>query len=470
MVKTKSVATDKWDNEVDVVVAGAGGAGVAAAIELADAKASVIVFEKQPTIEDSSSSTCGGMYAFAGTDFQEKHGIKDSNDLFYKDLMNVGQWKNNEKLVQAYVNNQLDTYRWMTGFGVKWIAIEALAGMSVARGHVTDPADALRRLKEAAEKKGAKFFFETSVTGLLTDANKKVIGVTAKGKGKSLRIKARKGVLLASGGFGRDPKRLATIDPKLPQVVPVVGLGHTGEGHRMAEELGAFFRDTEYVKPTFGIFYTGTDNHSLSMMYYNGGIIVNKQGKRFVDESKSYKDLGKASLAQTDAIGYQIFDQKMFQIGVDRVKGLPTEKALWGLDEVRIKNLIKADAIEELASKVGLPPTALKETVANYNKGVAAGKDIEFGRIALSGGAGKITSIETAPFYCYPSRSVLPGTYGGIVVDEDMHVLNRQGRIPGLWAAGEIVGGFHGASYMSGSAVGKAVIFGRIAGRNLAKS
>ncbi len=470
MAIKKSASTDKWDNEVDVVVAGAGGAGIAAAIELADAKASVIVFEKQPAIEDSSSSLCGGVYAFAGTDYQEKRGIKDSNDLLFKDLMTVGQWKNDEKLVQVYIKNQLDTYHWMTNLGVKWIALEALAGMSVPRGHVTDAADALRCLKKAAEKKGAKFLFETPITGLVTDAEKKVIGVTAKGKGKSLRVRAKKGVLLATGGFGRDVKRLATIDPRLPQVVPVVGPGHTGDGHNMAEELGAYLRDVEYVKPTFGIYYNSTLNSSLLMLFYSGAIIVNKEGKRFVDESKSYKDIGKASLSQPEGLGYQIFDQKIFQIGVEKAKGLNPDKALWGLEETRIKRLIKADTIEELAKKLDMSPKILKETVDNYKKGVVAGKDAEFGRTAIAGASGKITAIDTPPFYCYISKSLLPGTYGGIVVDENMQVLTRQGKIPGLYAAGEIVGGFHGASYMSGTAVGKAVIYGRIAARTMTKS
>lgn len=464
-----SRSAGRLDNEVDVVVVGAGGAGIAAAIELAEGKANVLVLEKQPVIEDSSTAQCGGVYAFAGTDFQDKQGIKDSNELFFNDLLAVGQKKNVRSLVQAYVDNQLDTYRWMTGFGIQWISIEALAGMSVPRGHVTDPAEALRILKRVAEKEGVKFLFETPVTGLVTEAGR-VVGVTAQSIRQTLRVKANKGVLLATGGFGRDLERLAAIDPHLPNVVPVVGMGHTGDGHRWAEALGATFRDIEYVKPTFGIHYQGQDNHSLCMLYYNGGIIVNKQGKRFIDESKSYKDLGKASLAQTDSIGYQIIDQKIYDAAVERVKGLAPEKALWGLEETRIQRLLKADTLEGLAEKAGLPADALKETLAKYNKDVAAGKDSAFGRTALAGSSGKMVPISTPPFYCYPSRSCLPGTYGGIVVDEKLRVLVKEDPIPGLYAAGELIGGFHGASYMSGTAVAKAVIFGRMAGRNLAKA
>ena len=458
-----------WDDEVDVVVAGGGGTGLSAAIELREAGADVIVFEKQPSVDDSSSSLCGGVFTFSGTDFQESAGIQDSNELLYKDLMEVGQQKNDKKIVQAYVDNQLDSYKWLNGFGVKWIGIEALAGMSVPRGHVTNPTDALRLLKGVAEKKGARLLFETSVTGLITDKDKRVIGVSAEGRGGSMQVKAKKGVILATGGFGRDVKRLESINPQLSQVVPVVGLGHTGDGHRMAEELGAFFKDIEYVKPTFGIHADSTLNATLSMMFYNGAIIVNKDGRRFINESASYKDIGNASLVQPEGIGHQIFDQPICEAAVERVKGVQPEKALWGLDESRMKLTVKADTIEEMASEIGVPPEALKDTVDRYNKGVDAGEEPEYGRDTVAGGVGSIMKIDTPPFYAYTSKSLLPGTYGGIVVDEDMHVLTRQGRIPGLYAAGELVGGFHGASYMSGSAVGKAIIFGRIAGRNAAE-
>jgi fumarate reductase flavoprotein subunit len=459
-----------WDNEVDVVIAGAGGAGISAAIELAGAGVNTVVFEKQPTVDDASSSLCGGVWAFAGTDFQKRLGIEDSNDLFHQDLIALARGKSDEKLVRAYLDHQLDTYHWMTGLGVEWLAVEALAGMSVPRGHVTDPTATLRLLTDIAQRRGAKVIFETPITGLITDSTDRVVGVAAESRGKTQRVKASRGVLLATGGFGRDLERLATIDPRLRQVVPVVGPGHTGDGHRMAEERGAYLVDVEYVKPTFGIHADSTSNDSLSMMFYNGAIIVNQQGTRFIDESESYKDIGQAALSQTGSIGYQIFDQKIFQAGVERVKGLNPKKALWGLEETRIKRLVIGPTIEDLARKLSISPQVLKETVDRYNAGVKAGKDPDFGRTALAGRAGKILRIDTPPFYCYASKSLLPGTYGGIAVDENMHVLTRQGRIPGLYAAGEIVGGFHGASYMSGTAVGKAMIFGRIAARNLIAS
>ncbi len=130
--------------------------------------------------------------------------------------------------------------------------------------------------------------------------------------------------------------------------------------------------------------------------------------------------------------------------------------------------MVQAATIEELATKIAVPPRTLRETVDRYNRQIDGGGDADFGRETLMGGTGKPVEIDTPPFYAFASKGAFPGTYGGIFLDEEMHVLKRDGIIPGLYAAGEIAGGFHGASYMTGTAVGKAVIFGRIAGRNVA--
>jgi fumarate reductase flavoprotein subunit len=464
----KTMHAVRWHQEVDAVVAGSGGAGLAAAIELADAKADVMVFEKQGSIAETSTYQCGGVFSFAGTDFQERRGVRDSEDLLYKDLMEVGQWKNEEELVQVYVKNQRDTYYWLTGLGVKWLTLEVLAGMSVPRGHVTDPAQALEVLKEAAERRGARIVFDTRVTELLTDEEERVAGVRVEGKGGTMRVKARHGVILATGGIGRNIERLRAIDPRYTQVIPLMGAGHTGDGHQMAEALGAYLRDMEYIKPTFGIHEHSTTNAELVFMYYHGAIIVNKEGKRFVNESISYKDVGMAALEQTDGVGIQIFDQKLYEVGLEKAKGVRPEHAVWGLDARRRRLLVTAATLEELAAKIAVPPGTLQETVARYNSQVDSEGDTDFGRKTLVGGTGKPVKIETPPFYAFVSKGAFPGTYGGICLDEAMHVLKRDGIIPGLYAAGEIVGGFHGASYMTGTAVGKAVIFGRVAGRNVA--
>ena len=459
-----------WDMEVDVVIVGAGDAGLAAAIEAAGAGADTVVFERLATLKGSSSTMSGGVFAFAGTDLQQRQGIQDSDDLFYKDLMDVGKWKNDQKLVQTFIKNQLDTYYWLTEIGVEWDnSVRAYSGMSVPRCHATGPDEHVEILKEAAENKGVRVIFKTRVIGLLTDEEKRVIGVRAESGKESQRVKARRGVVLATGGFGWDSKRLEAIAPRLLKVNRNMGPGHTGDGHNMAEELGAFFKDMEYIKPSFGIHVTGKSVEKISIMYFRGAIIVNKKGERFVNEAISYKDIGVATLAQPNAIGIEIFDQKLYEAAIEASKKVLSKKVpLGGLSETTAKLLVKANTIEELASKIGVPPEALKKTIDQYNSYVDGGKDLDFGRTTLTWGVGKIIGIDASPFYAYESKPFLSSTFGGIVVSEDMHVLTKEGKIPGLYGAGEIIGGVHGAAYHTGSALSKAVVFGRITGRNVA--
>ena len=453
--------SEAWDEQVDVVIVGAGEAGLAAAIESVDAGATAIVFEKMGTVKSTSAAMSLGVFSFAGTEYQQRQGVQDSNDLFFKDMMNAGKWTNYEPLVKVFLAEQLDGYNWLTALGVKWFALRMFGGSSVPRGHETDPIEQLGILQEAAEKKGVRILFRTKVTELLTDKDKRVIGVCAQSAEKALRVKARKGVVLATGGFGYDTKRMAAIDPRLAKLKVVVSPGHTGDGHRMAETLGAFFRHMElaYIRPTIGIHLSSRSAKTALLAYWDGAIVVNKLGNRFVNESVENRSIGTATLDQPDQVAYEIFDQKVFE----RLKRQGA-----GIGEAITTRLIEAPTIDDLASKIGVPPHALNRTMDRYNDGVDKGKDPDFGRTHLAQDVGAMTRIDTSPFFAYETSPWLPGTYGGVAVDEDMHVLTNEGIVRGLYGAGEIVGGFHGAGYHTGSALAKALVFGRIAGRNCA--
>ncbi len=465
---------ERWDSEFDVVVAGAGGAGLAAAIEAADAGARTVVFEKQGKIWESSTAINVGMVAFAGTDVQERLGIEDSSELLYQDLLAVGGGKNIPSLVRAYADHQLDTYRWLTDLGVQWAeATTAAAGMSRPRGHFSDPLDMVRILKREAERCGATVLYHCAVTGLITDSDRRVAGVELRDRMNETRVRACSGVVLATGGFARSPERLAAIDRRFIGMAATTGVGHTGDALRMAEPLGAFFRDMEYVKPSYELHVTGDGATEICLVFYLGAIIVNREGRRFVNESIPYKDIGMASIDQTDGVGFMVFDQKIFDRAVENTRkassAIPPENAVSGLDESRIRLLVKADTIEELADLMHVPRQQLKTTVDRYNGFVAAGADPEFGRSHLSANIGVPVMIETPPFYAYEAKSHFLATYAGLAIDDSMRVLTPEGPIEGLYAAGEAIGGFHGASYHSGAAVGQALIFGRIAGRQAAQ-
>lgn len=465
---------DRWDAEFDVVIAGAGGAGLAAAIEAAEAGARTVVFEKQGKIWESSTAINVGMVAFAGTDVQERLGIEDSSELLCQDLLAVGGHKNDPSLVRAYADHQLETYRWLTGMGVRWAeATTAAAGMSRPRGHFSDPLDMVRILKREAERRGATVLYHCAVTDLISDGNGRVTGVELRDRMNETRVRAHGGVVLATGGFARSPERLAAIDRRFIGMAATTGVGHTGDALRMAEPLGAFFRDMEYVKPSYELHVTGDSATEICLVFYLGAIIVNREGRRFVNESIPYKDIGMASIDQTDGVGFMVFDQKIFDRAVENTRNassaIPPENVVSGLDESRIRLLVKADTIEELADRMHVPRLELTETVDRYNGFVAAGTDPEFGRTHLSANIGVPVKIETPPFYAYEAKSHFLATYAGLAVDDSMRVLTPVGHIPGLFAAGEAIGGFHGASYHSGAAVGQALVFGRIAGRQAAQ-
>jgi fumarate reductase flavoprotein subunit len=461
---------ERWDSEVDVVIAGAGGAGLQAALEVAQAGASAILFEKETRIWDSSTAIAVGRVSFPCTDLQQKNGVEDSKELMARDILETGRHKNDPALVQAYVDHALDTYRQLTALGILWSpTVTAMAGMTVPRGHLTDMINLVRTLKREAEARGVPVLFRTPVTGLVAEEGKGVTGVTVRERsGRAARVRARKGVVLASGGFARDPQRLRAIEPRFDDVVATSGVGHTGDGLRMAEELGADTRDIEYVQPSFELHADGATSDDILILYYQGGIIVNARGERFVNESISYKDIARVCLDQPGKMGFQIFDHTVYDKAV-AAQAAAGQGSPMTLDAGKIRLLVEGRSLEELAQKTGMPPAQLRQTVDRYNRFVDEGADAAFGRKTLAGNYGKPQKVEKPPFYAYATVGHLLATYGGIAVDAQMRVLRNRQPVPGLYAAGEAMGGFHGASYHSGTGIGKALIFGRIAGKSAAQ-
>ena len=441
----------------DVIVIGGGAAGWSAALAAVETGSSVVLLEK---LSDSggSSALSGGCLAFAGTDIQAAQGVVDSPELLFKDLREVGQEVNDESLVRTYCDAQLATYAWLKSAGVSFSpVIETASGQSVPRVHTVDPADMVRALKAAAERTGhVDYQPGSAATALVQDATGRVAGVRLV---DGRELSATRAVIIASGGFAKNQQMLDQYAPNYAEAVFVAGAGSQGDGLLMAQALGADLRDMDYVKGTFGKHPTDeTNDHSLQAVY-KGAIAVNQDGQRFVNESISYKLLGDAVMAQPWHTAYQIMDQGIFDTGDDRVRILDFGRRLEeGLFYV-------ADTLEALAAQIEIDPEVLCATVARYNGYVDAGHDPEFDRKHQVHHHGSLRRIETAPFYAYPSTAVVFGTYCGLRIDSAARVLKADGTpVEGLFAAGEVTGGFHGAAYMTGSALGKAVVFGRIAG------
>jgi fumarate reductase flavoprotein subunit len=240
--------------------------------------------------------------------------------------------------------------------------------------------------------------------------------------------------------------------------IRISGPGSTGDGLRMASALGAGLLDMAHIKGTFGV-RAHSDGAKLNCMaVYKGAIAVNQLGQRFVDESKSYKLLGEACLAQPRQIAYQILDQDILE------SGEPAVRILDFMQHYRDGLFITEDSLPALARRIEVDPDALMSTIESYNRAVRQSLDVEFGRRHLVHQYGELRVIERPPFHVYPSAVALLGTYCGVAVNERMRVRDARGdQIAGLYAAGEITGGFHGVAYMTGTGLGKAAVFGRSA-------
>ena len=458
-----------WQRETDVVVIGAGLAGYCAALAAADAGTRVLLLEKQPAV-GGSSVLSGGFFAFAGTDLQQAAGVEDSGARLLEDLKRAGGGQNDERLLKVYIDRQQEAYAWLKKIGMAFKPLQLSSAQSVPRTHPVDPEALISRLRELAAQAGCvDTLLNSPAERLLQDEPRgRVVGVLARIEGRPEKVRARRGVVLAAGGFSRNEQMLREFVPHQARGIRYGGAGNTGDGIRMAWALGAGFRDMAFIKGTFGFHpdaATKEGRNWTKLAVYRGAIAVNKLGRRFVDESKSYKLLGDAVLRQPDAIAYQIFDQSVMDKAADGVPPFDFQSAL------RRGLLWQAGTLDELARRLGIDPAQLSATINRYNGFVDNGSDEDFGRDGLSTHYGKLTRIERAPFYAYPSSSGLIATYCGLTVDAGTRVLDVFGEpIEGLFAAGELMGGFHGVAYMTGSSLGKCVVFGRIAGQNAARA
>jgi fumarate reductase flavoprotein subunit len=448
--------------EVDLLVVGGGLAGYCAALEAAEAGADVLLVEKEAKI-GGATILSGGSFAFAGTPLQRRHGVEDSEDRLFADLRRVGGYANDERLVRVYVDGQRDTHDWLARHGVAFERLFIASGQSVPRAHSRNAQEVLDIVAEKAHATGrVATRLRAAAQRLVRDGpHGRVTGAVVAHGGVEATVAARRGVVLATGGFSRNEDLLRLFAPQQAGAQRMGGPGNTGDGLLMAWRLGAGFRDMGYIKGTFGNHPSaGPEDHFLLFPIYAGGIAVNKDAKRFVDESLSYKLIGDACLRQPGCVGFQVFDQPIFERGRP---GIPSMDFQADLDAGRV---VKAASLAELAGKLGLDAAALEAAVARYNGFVRAGNDEDFARRTLCNAYGTPVTIETPPFYGFASRSVVLATYCGLTVDEGLRVRDVFGApIEGLHAAGGVIGGFHGEAYMTGTANGKAAIFGRAAAR-----
>ena len=435
--------------DTGIVIIGAGGAGMTAAIMVKQAGKDFVLLEKMPYAGGNTTKATGGMNA-AETHYQKEQGIEDSVELFAADTIKGGHDLNDPALVEVMAKESANAIDWLDSIGAELPKISFSGGASVNRIHA--PADGsgvgeflVERFSAKLDELGVETMYNTKATELLTDADGKVCGVKAEGKDCNYVFNC-KAVILATGGFGANEEMYTQYRPDLKGTVTTNAPGATGDGIVMAQALGADLVDIEQIQ------LHPTVEQSTSMLITesvrgDGAILVNQSGVRFTNELLTRDAVSAAELAQEGHYAYIIFDQNLR----DHLKAV--EKY------VKTGITVQADTIEGLAELISVDPAVLAKTLADWNECVKKQEDPEFGRTT-----GMNADLTTAPYYAIKIAPGIHHTMGGVKIDTSAHVINTDGKaIPGLYAAGEVTGGVHGGNRLGGNAVADIVIFGRIA-------
>lgn len=463
-IAVEHLTEQETEQTYDVVVIGGGGAGFSAALEAKNAGASVVILEKMSAIGGNTLISGAEMNA-PNTWVQENLGLEDSPEKFFEDTMKGGDNIGNPTLVKFLSENATESAEWLHDYvGVNFLEdkLFQFGGHSVKRALIPNDhtgEDMMTKYKLKADELEIPVKVETEATELIVE-NDKVVGVKAiNAAGQDLTFKANKGVIIASGGFGANVEMRQQYNPEYgADYLTTDAAGTTGDGIKMAEAIGAELVDMQYIQ-TYPICNPETGVISLlADSRFDGAILVNQEGNRFVEELERRDVISKAILAQTGGYAYQVWNQHIGEIGGTLAAHQEEFEMLEKQDLIH-----KADTIEEAAKFFDVPVDALKATLEKVNTYAKNGKDEDFNHRA------GLVAMEEGPFYIQKAVPSIHHTMGGIVVDVDSHVIDKDGNvIKGLYAAGEVTGGIHGANRLGGNAIADITVFGRNAGRNAA--
>ena len=502
-VEKEEVQGEDQELTADVVVIGAGGAGMISAMEAADAGKSVIVVESQAMAGGNSVRATGGMNA-AKTEYQDSNefgedagvektlksaeekysdnetiaalaatvreqyeaykanpeGYFDSVELYELDTLVGGSGLNDPELVKTLCENSEDAIDWLEQNGVTLHNVAQFGGASVKRIHrpVDDEGKTLSVgsymipiLEKDLEERGVQILYSTTAEKILMEDGA-AAGIEATAKDGSKVTVHAKAVVIASGGFGANNEMVSKYNESLKGYISTNAPGIQGQGITMGEEVGAATVDMEQIQlhPTVHVADDGSANLITEGLRGDGAILVNKEGKRFYDEVSTRDKVSAAENEQTDGVVWLIVDQKMYD----------ASKVIQGYDSKGW--MVSGSNAEELAEKMGVDAAALSETISKWNECVANKSDEEFGRTSFA------EPLEDTLY----ALTVQPGihhTMGGLKINSETEVLKEDGTaIPGLYAAGEVTGGVHGSNRLGGNAVADFTVFGRIAGQQAA--
>jgi len=441
--KKQIVRTVTAENtSTDIVIIGSGGAGLAAAIEASKAGAKVIVVEKNSFI-GGNTNYANGMNA-AGT----SKGRNYTPELFYEETMKGGHYLNNPDLVKVLAYQSEEAAHWIDS--LKKVASTTPENHFLSNDQTTFGAELIRILNAEIKKRKLDVRLNTKAVEILS-ADNAVTGIRVEtGIGHAYTIHS-KAVVIASGGFGANQVMITRYNPKLKGFATTNQLGATGDAFGMVEKLGVSLVDMNQIQTHPTVLPTKHQTITEGVRG-SGAILINRIGKRFVDETETRDTVSEAILRQKGKTVFLLFDSNL----PDKVSALRKNK------EEGV--LTQAATLQELAVKINVNETALAKTVDAYNTYVKAQKDPEFGRKRLA------LEIAKSPFYAVEVEPAIHYTMGGIKINTATEVINTSGNVvKGLFAAGEVTGGVHGANRLGGNAITDIIVFGRIAGRQSAE-
>ena len=489
--------------DADVVVVGAGGAGMTAAITAAGEGKSVVILESQSMVGGNSVRATGGMNAGKTVyqdenEFGESAGVEktlktaaekyadnetitalaktvseqwaayqanptgyfDSVELMELDTMIGGKGINDPELVETLCENSADAIDWLDEHGITLHNVSSFGGASVKRIHRPVNAEGktvsvgsymIPLLQENCEKAGVKMMLDTTATEILTDANGAAVGVKATGaSGETVTVNA-KAVVLATGGFGANLDMVVKYKPELKGFMTTNAPGIQGQGIEMAQAIGAATVDMDQIQihPTVEANTAALITEGLRG---DGAVLINAEGKRFIDEVGTRDVVSAAEIAQTGSYSWLVVDQAM----------VDASSVIQGY--IKKGYTVTGETYEELGKAMGVDEAAFAETMNTWNGYVEAKNDPDFGRTSFA------NKLDTAPYYAIKVTAGVHHTMGGLKINTNTEVLNENGEvIPGLFAAGEVTGGVHGANRLGGNAVADFTVFGRIAGAAASK-
>jgi flavocytochrome c len=474
-VEKSRTPVSAWDKEYDVIVVGSGFAGMAAALEARKAGADVLVVDKMPVFGGNSAIN-GGAFAVAGSPLQEKEGIKDSVDLMVQDMLKAGRGLNHMGLLKIVAAGTRPAYEFTLEHGVEYKPfLQHFGGHSVPRTlqtTISSGAGIIRPLKKSAEKLGVAFRSRCKLEDFVMDENGGVMGLVVRDRyefpdestGELRRFRARKAVIMCSGGFSQDRRFRMMQNPNLDGRIDSTNHpGATSEGMQAMFGVGAAPVQINLIQ--LGP-WTSPDEKGFGMVsqfntiagFPNGIMVDVRTGKRFVNELADRKARAEAVMTRLDDEGHPVYPVVFCNAkGADRAQTL---KAC-----LKYGVAWEFDTVEELAKHFGMPVDGLKQQVATYNEAVRTGEDKEFGKPM-----GRAVLLDEGPFYAVRCWPKVHYTMGGVEINTEGQVMHmRSGQpIPGLYAAGEVTGGPHGASRLGSCAVAETLVIGRLAGRKAA--